>query len=127
MIGKKRKEGGGVCHFYQVSALQVGHKHNGKYDFIGGKSQKEGHEDHPIQTHTPSKRVKESGEMKKQAASPKGCVGQKPDYKSGGSSDGDCTPKDKEGSVKDGTDKDFSHLGTAVGRQFQGEGRGNPL
>ena len=105
--------------------MKVGHEHDGNHDLIGGKPQKKGHEDNPVQPHKPSQRIKESGQMKEQALPAHGSVGQDPDDQTGRRRDSRRPAKDEKGAVQNGADQDLADLGAAVGGKFQGEGGGD--
>lgn len=119
--GKDAVELNRVGDLCQAALGKVRHENNGNDYLISRKSQYKAKNYHSVQSDESAERVEKSGGVIQHRLISNVNIGEYPDDKTAGSS-GDASPyQHKYCPVKNRTDKDFSYLWTAIGRQLQGE------
>ena len=93
--GQEPEQLGGAAGFHQTSGGQIAHEDNGHDNLIGREAQKEGKQDHAVQSHQPSQGIQEGGTPLEQRFPAQPQIGGQPDDQAGGNGDHDGPSKDK--------------------------------
>ena len=117
--------GGKVADIGERPAYGVRHDGNRNDDFVCGEAEDKRRENDAVHAEQASERVKECGDVRKQAGIADGHIGKKPKQRTGGRSHGGGAPEHKQRAVEDRAHDDLSDLRAAIGRQLQRKGRGH--
>ena len=110
----------------QAAGGAIEHQQDGQHRLVGGQAQEKGQQNGPVQAEEAARGIQQSGKAQQQALPAGAEGGQAPEQRPCRSRHRRGPAQDEEAPIQEGAEQHLSHLGLAVRRQLQHEGRGRP-